>query len=151
MAFNARVDKGTELTQTELDNNFLSHYPQGAIYMNANRADSPSNYIGYGVWKKFAEGRALIGALDSTSHSNLNGSNASPVGELSVTLTTSTMPDHIHGHDGKSGNRQQRRDGNQAPRSNAGSTTLEYKPEGKDHPHRNDQPYIVVYMWERIT
>ena len=46
MAFTGRITKAQELTQTELDNNFLCHYPIGAIYMNANRSESPNIYIG---------------------------------------------------------------------------------------------------------
>jgi hypothetical protein len=69
MAFLGRTTKGSNLTAIELDKNFLSHYPIGAIYMNANRSDSPNNYIGYGVWNKFAEGRILISA-DSLETSN---------------------------------------------------------------------------------
>jgi len=47
MAFLGRTTKGSRLTAIELDKNFLSHYPIGAIYMNANRSDSPNKYIGY--------------------------------------------------------------------------------------------------------
>ena len=63
MAFIARTEKGTALTETELDNNFLCHYPIGSLYLACSPAvDSPGALIGYGKWSKFAKGRALISA-----------------------------------------------------------------------------------------
>jgi len=92
MAYTSRVDKKAPLTQTEADNNFLCHYPIGAIYMNANNSNSPNTYIGYGTWKKFAEGRALIGREGA-----IGSANGSPSGSPSVQLSVDQIPPHGHG------------------------------------------------------
>lgn len=60
MAFTSRISKGTALTTEELDNNFLCHWPIGSIYLNANNNSSPNLLIGYGIWKRFAQGRVLV-------------------------------------------------------------------------------------------
>ena len=68
MAFTSRISKGTALTTEELDNNFLCHWPIGSIYLNANNNSSPNLLIGYGIWKRFAQGRVLVCA-DSPANS----------------------------------------------------------------------------------
>jgi hypothetical protein len=62
MAYTSRVTKNTALTQAELDNNFLCHYPIGSLYMNALNNNSPGDIIGYGEWSLFAQGYTLLSA-----------------------------------------------------------------------------------------
>ena len=62
MAYTSRVTKNTALTQAELDNNFLCHYPIGSLYMNALNNNSPGDIVGYGEWSLFAQGYTLLSA-----------------------------------------------------------------------------------------
>ena len=68
MSFTSRVTKNTLLTQTELDNNFLCHYPIGSLYLNALNDESPGNIIGYGTWSLFAQGYTLLSANSPRLH-----------------------------------------------------------------------------------
>ena len=151
MAFVGRVTSGQELTQAQLDNNFLCHYPVGAIYMNANRSDSPNNYIGYGKWKKFCQGRILVG--DSPSGSAFEAGEEG--GSLSHKITTSELSSHNHPPDNanKSENQQRRGYGRNTfyGVSGTGDNIKNSSFAGNDLPHTNIQPYITVYMWERTT
>ncbi|QBX32838.1 hypothetical protein Asfd1_212 [Aeromonas phage Asfd_1] len=36
-------------------------YPIGTIYENANNPANPSNYMGFGIWQRYAEGRLVAG------------------------------------------------------------------------------------------
>ena len=109
MAFTGRNIKGKALTETELDNNFLCHYPIGSIYIACSPAfDSPGGLIGYGTWSKFAKGRALISstAAGQPAGTDLNYSPgrgidssaipAYPYGSPSHTLTQKELPKHTH-------------------------------------------------------
>jgi len=146
MAFLGRTTKGSNLTAAELDNNFLSHYPIGAIYMNANRSDSPNRYIGYGTWSKFAEGRALISA-DATEDSV--PINESPSGSLIHTLTSSELPSHTHKFH-QIGNSEKDKDNGFAMIAESGGNTIRFSnATGGGGSHNNVQPYVTVYMWER--
>tara|TARA_A100001011_G_C14299809_1_gene840227 strand:+ start:1322 stop:1771 length:450 start_codon:yes stop_codon:yes gene_type:complete len=146
MAFLGRTTKGSSLTAIELDNNFLSHYPIGAIYMNANRSDSPNRYIGYGTWSKFAEGRVLISA-DSTETSV--PINESPSGSLSHTLVANDLPAHKHNFH-RIGNNERDKDNGFAMTAESGSSTDRFSNStGGGGSHNNVQPYVTVYMWER--
>ena len=68
MSYRSRVDKNVALSQPELDNNFLCHYPVGSIYMNALSDESPGKLIGYGTWTKFAQGYTLQAANSPRLH-----------------------------------------------------------------------------------
>jgi microcystin-dependent protein len=99
MAFTSRVNKGKALSEAELDNNFLCHYPIGSLYLSASPAtDSPGGLIGYGRWSKFAKGRALISSTD-IGNSSPNRRDYSPSmenGSPSVKLTEAQIPKHAH-------------------------------------------------------
>ena len=62
MSFTSRITKNAALTQAELDNNFLCHYPVGSLYLNALNDNSPGDIIGYGTWSLFAQGYTLLSA-----------------------------------------------------------------------------------------
>ncbi len=101
MAFTGRVNKGKALTESELDNNFVCHYPVGSLYLACSpQTDSPGALIGYGYWTKFAKGRALISSTDGVVDvSNTPSVYYSPTmigGSPSHTLTVGEMPGHIH-------------------------------------------------------
>lgn len=148
MAFIGRITSGQELTQAQLDNNFLCHYPVGAIYMNANNPNSPNTYIGYGTWKKFAEGRVLLGEGTGFSAGSTGGS-------LSHTLTTGEIPSHSHPPADANSNKEEQRRGYGALQfksvAGKGNNIKNSSFAGGDLSHNNVQPYITVYMWERTA
>lgn len=107
MALTERTKKGVALTEIELDNNFLCHYPIGSLYLSASPAiDSPGALIGYGNWSKFAKGRALVSSTvagrEAGSDTNFSpglGSNSIPdypYGSPSHILTEKELPQHTH-------------------------------------------------------
>lgn len=71
MSYNSRIDKNTALTQSELDNNFLCHYPVGSLYMNALKDESPGRLIGYGSWSLYAQGYTLLSANSPRLHGDV--------------------------------------------------------------------------------
>jgi hypothetical protein len=151
MAFTGRL-AGAALTQVQLDNNFLCHYPVGAIYMNANRSDSPNNYIGYGKWKKFCQGRILVG--DSPSGSAFEAGEED--GHLSHEISISQLPSHNHGNSlsnaGRNRQRAKYNDNNYMKTVEGfGNNIVNSSYSGGNIPHSNIQPYITVHMWERTT
>lgn len=38
-----------------------SVYPVGSIYINANNPSNPADYMGFGTWVRYGEGRAIVG------------------------------------------------------------------------------------------
>ncbi len=58
------------------DKGVLASYPLGSIYINAKGGISPAEKFG-GVWKRFAEGRVLIGAGEIEPNGAKPASNSS--------------------------------------------------------------------------
>ena len=77
MSYTSRTIKNGALTQAELDNNFLCHYPIGSLYMNALNNNSPGDIIGYGNWSLFGQGYTLISANSPRKHGD-TGFNDTP-------------------------------------------------------------------------
>lgn len=124
-------------------------YPIGSIFISTNTTN-PSTYFG-GTWERI-KGRFLLAADDSAYKIGSTG------GEATHKLTIDEMPSHNHVQywkicnpsgsgwymagllgtnggglqaDGWSGNN---------PRNT-----------GADKPHNNMPPYLVVYIWKRIS
>lgn len=51
--FNGRIENIQQM--------FDIFYPIGTIYENANNSANPRDYMGFGVWKRYAEGRLVAG------------------------------------------------------------------------------------------
>ena len=131
----------------------LNIYPIGSIYISVNE-QNPSEYIG-GTWESYGQGRTLVGAGTGTDSNSIQRVFAinSTGGEYQHKLTTSEMPSHTHGinsadqessgawgygisWDGK---------GDMTSGSNRISNT------GGGQYHNNVQPYIVTYIWKRVS
>jgi len=79
MSYTSRITKNTALTQAELDNNFLCHYPVGSLYLNALNDNSPGDIIGYGRWSLFAQGYTLLSSNSPRErHEEPDGWNNTP-------------------------------------------------------------------------
>ena len=131
----------------------LNMYPIGSIYISVSE-QNPSEYIG-GTWKSYGQGRTLVGAGTGTDSNNTKKVFAinSTGGEYQHKLTTSEMPSHTHGI-------------NSADQESSGawgygiswdgkgamsSGTNRISNTGGGQYHNNIQPYIVTYIWKRVS
>lgn len=117
-------------------------YPVGAIYLSVTDVD-PSALFG-GTWERIG-GRFLLGA-DSTYAAGSTG------GEAAHTLTVDEMPRHNHEIDNlnASGNSTQFMTVQaQDKKGYGGNVQTMYAGGGKAH--NNLPPYLVVYMWQRVS
>lgn len=119
-------------------------YPVGSIYMSINNV-SPATLFG-GKWVQI-KGRFLLGASD-VYKANTTG------GEVAHTLTNDEMPNHQHSiWFPNSGGEQSAEIGY----PEAGSKNTYYAEASKTSgtgggaAHNNMPPYLVVYMWRRLS
>lgn len=130
-----------------------SVYPVGSIYISVSDV-SPASFLG-GTWVEFAKGKTLVG-IDSTNNTNTRFKKARNTGGLeTVKLTKEQMPRHNH-YITMSVSTGAIQDTNvftnigiksESGPVNYGSTS----DVGSDQAHENMPPYIVVYMWERVS
>lgn len=117
-------------------------YPVGAIYISVNSAN-PSVLFG-GTWEQIQD-RFLLGA--GASHQA-----GSTGGEATHTLTIDEMPRHNHEIDNLNAS------GNSTPymtvqaqdkKGYGGNVQTMFS--GGSQPHNNMPPYLVVYIWKRVS
>lgn len=114
-------------------------YPVGSIYISMNSTD-PSNYFG-GVWQRIK--KAFLFAADDVTY--VAGGTG---GEESHALTQEEIPTHAHGL--TQGYVQEGGTGGYARSNYTGSSGVtEYVGGGKAH--NNMPPYLVVYIWQRMS
>lgn len=134
-------------------------YPVGSIYISTSSAFNPQTTWG-GRWRKTADGRCLIGANDTYPLGSTGG-------EEAHYLSGNEMPPHGHtagrvynyrlsnyGLKADAWNK----DGKQvlyidqtSASSSTSSNILGTNAEGGGASHNNMQPYLAVYIWERIA
>jgi hypothetical protein len=155
--FLERVENLDDVPNKPLAINNLGVYPVGSIYMSTNSAD-PSTLFG-GTWQAVGQGRVLMGAGTSTNDDNgesLSFTAGDEGGEFNTTLTEAQLPSHAHSGTGSL-------TGFVGVSTGGGPNTFFGKPTGStsasmttptaggDEAHNNIQPYLVVYMWERLS
>lgn len=135
-------------------------YPVGAIYLSVTDVN-PAALFG-GTWERISQGRFLIGAgANAANTTDYWGSYAAGAenfpsgemgGEVTHTLTVDEMPSHTHPERlewsntkawGLTGTGQ----GANAVVDQGGSTEAT----GGGKPHNNLPPYLVVFMWKRVS
>lgn len=145
------------------DNAFLTAqgaYPVGAIYLSVTDTD-PATLFG-GTWERISQGRFLIGAganvANTTDYwgSYAAGAENFPAGEMggevTHTLTVDEMPSHTHSERLEWSNTKAWGLTGTGEGANAvvdQGTATEATGGGK--PHSNMPPYLVVYMWKRVS
>lgn len=120
-------------------------YPVGAIYLSVNNTN-PSSLFGFGTWERI-EDRFLLGA-SSTYIAGTTG------GETSHILTVDEMPSHSHTflrhqfdrNDDDNGTDVYGANNKTLPQVNATTDAA-----GGGQAHNNMPPYLVVYMWKRVS
>lgn len=121
-------------------------YPVGSIYISMNSTD-PSTYFG-GVWQRIK--KAFLFAADDASY--IAGGTG---GEEKHALTEAENGPHTHVYTNKGGNvasgvswyASSTYDNGSAPDTYALGT----QSSGQGAPHNNMPPYLVVYMWQRMS
>ncbi len=145
--------------------NFNLIYPVGSIYMSTVNVD-PGTIFG-GTWERLKD-KFLLGAGDTYTAGDTGG-------EATHTLTVDEMPAHTHGSKSLVGTMNPLSWATSAQESgivsavqqhidrvgNSGSNwgdrlytidaTHEHDSVGGSQAHNNMPPYIVVYMWRRLT
>ena len=141
-------------------------YPVGSIYITTNE-QNPGEYLG-GEWESYGEGRTIVGAGTGTDENNVQKMFEinQTGGEYQHTLTVNEMPSHNHlfgyRNNSYSGFYYSRENGqninywlgngntdNTQQGQTDGKITIDYT--GGNQAHNNIQPYIVTYMWKRIS
>ena len=135
-------------------------YPVGAIYLSVTDVD-PAALFG-GTWERISQGRFLIGAgANAANTTDYWGSYAAGAenfpsgemgGEVTHTLTVDEMPSHTHPEglelsDTKAWGLTGTGEGANAV-VDQGTTT---SATGGGKAHNNMPPYLVVYMWKRVS
>jgi len=162
MAITTRAVKGSALTHTELDANFTSMFPVGAIYLTTV-STNPGTFLGFGTWTQISKGRTLIGEGTGTGlTARTAGTEIGQEDAINVSHTH-TVTDPGHNHQLKAGAIA----GSQA--INPNTTTLDATSVGSDGytysnttgisvdsagssgTDKNIQPSLVVYIWERTA
>ena len=130
-------------------------YPVGSIYITTNN-QNPREYLG-GEWESFGEGRTIVGAGTGTDENNVQKvfEIEQMGGEYQHTLSINEMPSHSHGlygaFDGRdTGAYPSVGDWAQIDKGKWSASDW-IQATGGDEPHNNLQPYIVTYMWKRIS
>lgn len=115
-------------------------YPVGSVYMSAD-ATSPASLFG-GTWEQLKD-RFLLGAGSTYSAGGTGGAET-------VTLTTNQIPSHTHAVYSRS---VYSGEGNYIGFCNEANSTGSYVTgsRGGGEAHNNMPPYLVVYMWKRVS
>lgn len=144
--------------------NLLDVYPIGSIYMNFTNVN-PSNLFG-GTWRQL-KGRFLVGqgACEANTTDWFGNCEAGWTdmleaemgGEVTHKLTVNEMPSHYHDTAMYNYGTKNVNGGFNFTYANKNSGwhdglgTMYIKPTGGNQTHNNMPPYIVVYMWQRIS
>jgi hypothetical protein len=143
-------------------------YPVGSIYTNATNDTNPGVLLGIGTWTAFGAGRVLVGINAAETEFNVAGETG---GAKTHTLLTTEIPAHSHsvndsGHShtttitrtetgtGTDVGTVPRNGTGIGPQNYAGNTNttgITIANTGGGGAHNNLQPYVVVYMWVRIS
>ena len=120
-------------------------YPIGSIYIST-LSTNPATLLGLGTWEAFGEGRVLVGKASSGTFVTPGATG----GEETHILTTDEMPAHTHVVANVNGNNTVNGSGSAGTAGGYASNKTSNSA-GGGGAHNNLQPYIVVYMWKRIS
>ena len=168
----------TAYVKNNISDTLKKVYPVGSIYMSTV-STNPATLFGFGTWEAMPAGRVLLAqgtASWGTYNAGSTGGEAThqlTVGELpqhTHTASTNTTGNHHHGtvwtegthsvwglydrncnHRGMGANNDW---DNALPNTSTDgnhSHTVSINNTGSNQAHNNLQPYIVVYMWQRVN
>lgn len=125
-------------------------FPVGSVFISVV-ATNPATLLGYGTWAALAAGRVLVGInaadpdFDTVKETG---------GAKTHTLTTAEMPAHTHvitSQTATTGSATSYEHGVLDTSSADAEATEVTGSTGGGGAHNNLQPYLVVYMWERVS
>lgn len=135
-------------------------FPVGGVYISIASTNPSSIWAGT-TWEQFAAGRTLVGLDTSDADFNTVGMMD---GEKTHTLTTDEIPAHGHGmahnHSYTGPNTGSWKVGtgkahtwctSAGGKTSGGASKTTTDNAGGGSAHNNLQPYIVVYMWKRVS
>ena len=127
-------------------------FPVNSIYLSVT-STNPSSLWENTEWEQIAQGRTLIGQGSGT---DINGvsksfSNGSTGGEYTHTLTVQEMPSHSHTYSRGFEGRNYGSDDAAHGVMNDSWNSYETSATGGGQAHNIVQPYLVVYIWKRIS
>lgn len=118
-------------------------FPVGSIFFSVV-STNPSTLLGYGTWEAFATGKTIVG-IDT---GDIDFDTVEETGGIkSVSLSVAEMPQHHHANGGLvfvGG-------GGGSGLAAGGYYQQDTDDTGSGSPHTNLQPYIVTYIWKRIS
>jgi hypothetical protein len=117
-------------------------YPVGSV-VTLGVSTNPGTLYGVGTWTAI-EGRVIVGISDEAGDGAFDTLNKTG-GAKTHTLTTDEIPAHTHTTVGGTGNQ------NFPDSGVVGKSTVNTGSTGGGAAHNNLQPYIVKYVWERIS
>ena len=129
---------------------FMQTYKVGDLYLTTN-SGNPATLLGYGIWQRYGEGRALVGVSSKESDPDWTKGVSSLYGEYSHKQTIDEMAKHVHGQ-GVVDSRVGRIEGytGNAPQ-NDNFSIGETLPAGDNKPFNIVQPSITVFIWLRTS
>lgn len=176
----SNAQKNSDITKAEIEakltGEITSHthpggggeaFPVGSVFI-AVVATNPATLLGYGTWAAFGAGRVLVG-LDSgdpdfDTVKEVGGSKTHTLteGEIPAHTHSVTDPGHSHVEHSNNATTGSLRGWPAADTSTNTSTATGYstasattgitvETAGGGGAHNNLQPYIVVFMWERVS
>lgn len=135
-------------------------FPVGGIYISITSTNPSSIWAGT-TWEQFAKGRTLVGLDSSDPDFTTSGHTG---GEKTHTLTPDEIPAHGHGmahtHSYTGPNTGSWKVGSgkahtwctsAGGKTSGGASKTTTDNAGGGAAHNNLQPYIVVYMWKRVS
>lgn len=165
----ALLDDTSEVRCAQVTDFFDQIYPIGQIYINANNTANPRDYMGFGTWVRFGEGRTIVSWNASDSNDadfgiNNNANNVHAPGGTGGTRSNKLLPSQIPALNTDNlvlekatngdvivGQCQEDPDTNgpgykkyNEVRANVGAQ------KGENNTVNNLMPYIVVSMWIRV-
>ena len=121
-------------------------YPVGSIYMTVDSTKDPNTMFSGTSWTQLKD-RFLLGAGDTYT-------NGATGGAATVTLNINQIPSHSHNVGGDKDAQYQYNGGDislhDAGTSGAGRL-IATSSSGGGQAHENMPPYLVVYMWKRVS
>jgi hypothetical protein len=153
-------DNSTKVATTAyVGNSVALAYPVGSIYINASVSTNPATLFGFGTWTAFGAGRVMVGLNGSdSSFDTLEETGGSK--DAIVVSHTHSVTDPGHQHSILMSSAQNTSSGtpsklsttqNQTGNTESASTNISIQSAGSSGTNANLQPYIVVYMWKRVS
>ena len=165
-------DSSTKLATTAFVQTVLQAlYPVGTVYTNATSSTNPATLLGFGTWAAFGAGKVMVGLDGSDATFSTVGNTGGSKDAITVSHThtaTSTDSGHSHtlsisggssitglGGSGSSGWTGTNTGVTYVTTSGTNSSTANVSTTiastGSSGTNANLMPYVVVYMWKRVS